>query len=235
MVKQWVRVGVVVAVVAMVASAGWSQQERRGRFSRMTGDTGKYISIVLLLNKETSAKVEAVYEKEGENFSETMREIWQSASGDREAAMAKFREEREKSSERIKAALDGILSEGQINDIEPILERGAPSVFRSPEEGGRDPFLWALASLSLSSDQRARMLGVTVAYARQIQPPTRFSREGPSDEEKEKIRKLANGLKKDAGAILTAEQKKKWQDEAAKLREQWDEEREEFRERMRQR
>ncbi|MFH1737565.1 MAG: hypothetical protein ABIH23_01065 [bacterium] len=238
MAKRWMRVSMVVVVVATVASSGWSQDTSRVQswLARMIGDTGKYINIVLLLDNETAAKVQALCDAEGEKSAKKMQEIWESAGDDRQAGFEKMRAEREEYAKRIKTGLGGILSEGQIQSIEPILDGRVPSTFRTPEEGGRNPFLWALASISLQPEQRTKMLGVTVPYACGIQPfASRSSREGPSDEEKEKIQKLAESFTKDAGAILTAEQKEKWEAEAAKLREQWDKEREEFRQRRQNR
>lgn len=230
MARWWMRVGVVALVVAMVAPSGWSQ--RRGWFGRSMGDTGKYISVILLLDEEASGKVEALCEKEGEKAAEAMQGIWESAGGDREAAMAKMRDEREKYAAQVKTGLGGILSEGQIESIGPVLTGRIPSTFRSAEEGGRNPLLWALAALSLEPGQKTRIVKITVPYAEGIQPfASRRSREAPSQEDQDKIRDLVGSFKTDVAAVLTAGQKQVWEDEAGKLRKQWEDEAEEARQR----
>ena len=231
MFKRLVKLGVVLVVVAMFASSGWSQQrqEQRGFGFMRLEETGKYISIVLLLNEETSAKVQAVYQEEGPKLAEKMREMRQSAGEDREAMRAKFQEEREKSAERIKEGLKGILSEAQISDIEPLLTRSSVR---------RDAHLWALASLKLNPDQRARMLGVTVPYATRTRSPGRRPQEGQAadrTERQERMRRQTAAFQESVADILTPDQKKQWEDEAATLQEQWEKERQERGQRMGQR
>ena len=236
MVKRWVTVGVVLVVVAMFASSGWSQQRQRGRGFGSMGleQQGRYISAVLLLSEEASVKVLAVYEEEGRKYSEAMQEIFQSAGGDREAMRAKFQEEREKSAERIKAALKkDILSEGQIGDIEPILMGSFG--FRGASQ---DPYLLALASLTLAEDQRDRLVKLNVPYVKSAQSlarPGRDATEAERTEWQDKIRKLGEDYQKGVKGVLTDEQEEKWEEEAGKIQEQMEKEREERRQRMRQR
>ncbi|HOE12356.1 MAG TPA: hypothetical protein PLQ35_01265 [bacterium] len=234
MIQRQMKVGLVLLATAMVVSNGWSQADRaRGFASRMIGDTGKYISIVLLLDQETSAKVDALCQKEGEAYMAKMQEIMQGARDNREAGLAKMQEEREKYAERIKTGLVGILSEEQIKSIEPILNGRVPSSYRAVEEGGRNALLWVLPSLGLTPEQREKMVKVTVPYACGIHPFISRSpgQQSLTDEDKKKIAELTDTFVKEAGAILTAEQKEKWQTEADKLREQWQKEREERRNR----
>lgn len=225
--KQYVKIGVGLVVVAMLASVGWSQERPVGRQPGLArlAETGEYLSIVLLLDKETAAKVKGVYEEENSNLTEALRQIRQSGGDDREAIRAKQREEREKSAGRIKEGLKGILSEGQIREVEPILAISAAR---------RDPYLWALASIELNPDQRVRLLGVTVPYAVKMGSPTGEAREGRGTRQaqrEEEIQKQMEDFRTAAGAILTADQKKQWEDQAAQLQEKWDKEREQRRQR----
>ncbi|HPA45793.1 MAG TPA: hypothetical protein PLZ55_08435 [bacterium] len=234
MIQRRMKVGLVLLAMAMVVSNGWSQADRMRDFTaRMVGDTGKYINIVLLLDEATSAKVDALCQKEGEAYMARMQEIGQATGDDRQAIMGKMQEEREKYAERIKTGLVGILSEEQIKSIEPILNGRVPSSYRAVEEGGRDALLWVLPSLGLTAEQKEKMVKVTVPYACGIHPfAGRSSRQQPlTDEEKGKIKEMTDKFSTDAGAILTAEQKEKWQTEADKLKEQWQKEREERRNR----
>jgi hypothetical protein len=191
--------------------------------------TATLVSAVLLLDEPTSAKVKAVYDAEGPKYSEAMRGIFESAGGDREAAMKKMEEERGKAAERIKTALKGILSEKDLKDVEPIL------VGTGFGRGGRDPYLYVLSSLSLTPDQRTKMRALTVPYAQDLQTLGRRTpgeAEGDRTQRAEKLKTRTADFKKAAGGILTADQNKKWEEEATKLQAQWEKEREEMRARM---
>ena len=221
------KVGAVFMFVGVFVSAGWCQQQRPARqgvgFGQL-GDVGKYVAVVLLLDESTSAKLQAVYKEEGTKYSEAMQGIRQSGGGDREAIRAKSQEEREKAKERIKTALkNGILSEEQITSIEPILVS---------QPMRRDSSLMALASLKLAPEQRARMVGVTVPYA--VKMASLGARPGqgrPAQEGQQEVQKWTADFKEAAGDILTAEQKKQWEDEAAKIDQQLEKERQARRER----
>jgi hypothetical protein len=225
MMSRCLKVGVVFVVVGVFVSAGWSQQQRPARqgvgFGRLE-DVGKYVSVVLLLDEATSAKLQAVYKEEGAKYSAAIQGIRQSGGGDREAIRAKSQEEREKAKERIKTALkNGILSEEQIASIEAILVS---------QPIRQDSSLMALASLKLAPEQRTRMVAVTVPYAVKM-ASLRPGQGRPAQEGQQEIQKLTTDFKKAAGDILTAEQKKQWEDEAAKIDQQLEKERQARRER----
>lgn len=224
-----------IAGVVLVVEA---QQPRRpgGGFGQLNVTTlvlnNKDLQAELKVTDEQKEKFKAVADKQAE-LGKKAGSIFKDAAGDKDKLKEAFeesRKEREKLNEEVKAVVEATLTADQKKRLKQI-ERQTLGVraFTNDE---------VVADLKLTDDQKSKVKGIVEEYGKDVRELGGFGgggggkggfKKGDFDKEKlaenqKKREKLAKATMADIEDVLTADQKKQWQEmvgapfDTAKLR-----------------
>ncbi|MBI1390519.1 MAG: hypothetical protein GC154_18945 [bacterium] len=217
--KRFTQIGIGVLLSACICAGsmtGWAQQggQRGGGFR---GQSAQLLCDALLLSPAASEKVEAAYDAAREK---AMANRGDMSNMSREERMEAFQKSQEEIAASLKTDLKDVLPESDLGEIEGVL---AVRTFMPVVE------VRGLRMVELTKEQHDALQPLSLAAVKAI-PPMRFGQD-PDADAAAKFDEAKGKLVAKANEMLTADQKKSWEEKQAEVQKEIDD----MRARMQQR